>query len=465
MASRFTPEQSDAAARVRSALVPGAVAMPSHPDRLFLRFAAAVVNQVLVYADDALRCCGDGLGPALPPPALVHVGAPDDQADSEAAVAFASQWIGNSGAGTTGPERAEAAQWFRTRIQVLPAVAALAEQLGWDPQCWQLAARCHEALVAELALADAAASGAAGLAAAECSGDVQGVAVMHLACGTVATMTGRLQEAMVHFDQAEPLFDQLGDVRGQAKAMLCRGAVHIARRELQAARDCQLAVLNTAGIAPVFTALATGNLGRIAFCDGEFAEAIRCGTAALRIIDGAGIPNIGQVMEVHRDLAKTHLLLGELPAARRHMATARSAADATAKDMTLASVRVAVYLTAGQLALAEGEPETALKEFIRALAVRSGSTLQPADLLEGIGLAIGACGDSIGAVAELRATLAQRRVDRVDLQTARILAHLAAAYESHDPQHAAELHAEAVARLQPFSDSPAIRLREELTAA
>ena len=132
--------------------------------------------------------------------------------------------------------------------------------------------------------------------------------------------------------------------------------------------------------------------------------------------------------------------------------------------MTFASVHVAVYLTAGQLALAENQPETALSEFIRALAVRSGSTCHLADLLEGIGLATLVCGDSIGAVAVLHAALAQRRVDRLDLYTAGTLVHLAAAHEDHDPHQAAALRAEALAQLRPLSDRPAVKLREELAA-
>jgi tetratricopeptide (TPR) repeat protein len=263
-------------------------------------------------------------------------------------------------------------------------VISLAQQAGWDQQCWQLAARCHDTLVAEGALAEAAQIAVVGLAAAERCADPHGIAVMHLASGGVAKMSGRLDAAMTHYDHAAPLFELLGDVRGQAKVALSRGAVHIARRELQAARDCQLAVLTTAGVSPVFTALATGNLGRIAICDGEFAEAIRCGTAALRIIDGAGIPAIRQVMEVHHDLADAHMAMGDLRAAREHVSTALSAAGATEQDLTFASVHVAVHLIDGQLALAEERPDAALQAFTRALAVRSGSTAHLANLLEGI---------------------------------------------------------------------------------
>jgi len=146
------------------------------------------------------------------------------------------------------------------------------------------------------------------------------------------------------------------------------------------------------------------------------------------------------------------------------VAAARRAAEATAKDSAFAPVHVAVYLTAGQLALAEDDPQTALREFTRALAVRAGSTFHLADLLEGLGRAILACGDRIGAVAVLTAALVQRRVDRLDLYTAGTLAHLAAACQDSDPEQAATLRAEALAQLKPFTDRPAVRLREELTA-
>ncbi|HEY0420361.1 MAG TPA: hypothetical protein VGC80_12660, partial [Acetobacteraceae bacterium] len=214
MTFRFTPEQSDAAARVRAALALRTPATPAGSDRLFIQFAAAVVNQMLVRADAAHRCCEEMLGPPLPPATLVHIDEPDDETDAAAALAFANLWIDESGAGAAGPERAAAAAWFRSRIRVLPAVVALAGQAGWDQQCWQLAARCHEPLVAEGALAEAADTGAVGLAAAERCGDQQGIAVMHLACGAVAKMSGKLHEAMMHYDQAAPLLKQLGDVRG-----------------------------------------------------------------------------------------------------------------------------------------------------------------------------------------------------------------------------------------------------------
>lgn len=466
MTPRFTPEQTRAAARVRALLNPDTPALPGiASDPTFRRFAAAVVNQTLTYAAAAFIACAEEGAPALPLPSFVTFadGAEDEQ-DAAAAVAFASQWIVTSGSGVPGPDRGQAAAWFRTRTQVLPAVAALAAENGWDQQCWQIVARCQAALIAEGALRQAGALSAAGLAAAERCRDRRAVALMHLACGAVAKMSGRLGEAMEHYDAAMPILQMLGDACGQAATLLCRGAVHMARRELQSARNCQLDVLNTAGVPPVLTALATGNLGHIAMESGEIAEAIRCGNAALQIIDGAALAAVRQVMEVNRDLAEAHLANGDLHAANRHVADARRAAEATGEDMTFASVHVAVHLIAGQVALAEGDTDTALREFTQALAVRCNSTARLADLLEGVGLAALAEGNRPIAVAVMQAALAQRRVDGVAYYTAGTLAHMAYARRDEDGQKIVELRNEALALLEPLNDSPAAKLRGRLAA-
>ncbi|WP_370382269.1 tetratricopeptide repeat protein [Catenulispora sp. GAS73] len=344
-------------------------------------------------------------------------------------------------------------------------MALLAARAGWDRQCWQLAARCYEPLLAEGALAESVAVCAAGLAAAQRCRDPHAVALMHLACGSAATMTGWLDEALAHYDQALPTFQQMGDERGQARTTLGAGAVHQARRELYAARLCQLAVLETTSI-PALTALATGNLGRIALDSGELDEAVRCSTAALRIIDGAGIPALCQVMEVSHDLAEAHLALGDLPAARRHVATALSAANAAAdQDMTFTSVHVAVHLTAGRLALVEGQPEDAMREFTRALEMRSNADAHLADLLEGIGQALEVQGQRTAAQAVLHAALSQRRIDGIAYHTASTMAHLAAAYQDQNDTLATELRAEAIAQLRCLADAPSVMLRERLATA
>lgn len=465
MTSLFTTEQANAAARVHSALAPEALKVPLNPDRLFLRFAAAVVNQMLVYADEAWRRCGEGLGPTLPPPGFVGEETPGDVEDAQAAVAFASQWIGACGDGASGPSRAEAALWFRTRTGVLPAVVTLAGKAGWDQQCWQIAARCYDPLLAEGALAESVTVSAAGLAAAQRCRDPHAVALMHLACGSAATMTGWLDEALAHYDQALPTFQQMGDERGQARTTLGAGAVHQVRRELYAARLCQLAVLETTSI-PALTALATGNLGRIALDSGELNEAVRCSTAALRIIDGAGIPALRQVIEVNQDLAETHMTRGNLPEARRHMTAAQSAANAAAEqDMTCTSVHVAVHLTAGRIALAEGQPAEALHEFTRALERRTNTNAHLADLLEGIGQVFAAEGQPTAARAVLHAALSQRRIDGIAYHTAGTMAHLAAAYQDQDDTLANQLRAEAIAQLRPLADAPSVMLRERLATA
>jgi hypothetical protein len=147
------------------------------------------------------------------------------------------------------------------------------------------------------------------------------------------------------------------------------------------------------------------------------------------------------------------------------MSAALSAAETTEQDMTFASVHVAVHLSDGQLALAEERPDSALVAFTRALAVRSGSTVHLANLLDGIGQALLAGGERAAAVAVLHAALAQRRVDGRGLDTARTLVHLAAALTDSDPQRASGLRSEALAQLEQLTDRPAVTLRRELAAA
>lgn len=457
----FTPEQTHIAKRIWEAFNPDAQPPSgSGRDTFYALFAAAVINVSLTDAHAAHRSCDEGVGPALPQPTRITVA--DDAGESNAATGFALERITSVGAGVAGPDRGEAALWFRTRIKTLPAVVMVAAELGFDLQCWQLAAYCSAPLMAEGALAEATAVSTVGLAAAKYCDDERGVAIMHLACGGAAKMAGRLTESMDHYDAAMTIMQRLDDVIGQANVMLCRGAVHMRRGELQEARNCQMNVLAITNI-PVLTALATGNLGSIALKAGKISEAIDCSRAALQIIEGASLPALRQVMEVNHDLAGAFLASGDLSSARRHMEAALAATEATRHDMSFAAVQVAVYRIAGQLALAEGKPTIALGEFTRALAVRSGSTVLMADLLEGIGLAIMAKAARTEGLAVLHAALAQRRVDGVAFRTAATLALLADAYQGQDPQHATDLRNEAIDQLAHLRDSAAAKLRDELT--
>lgn len=459
-----TPEQTHAAEHLRATLGNHAQHQPSTgSDALFALFAAAVVNATLTDAQAAHRSCDEGLGPTLPEPSLIAITDKPDDLDAAVADAFASEWIADVGAGVAGPDRGEAAVWFRSRAQALSAVVAVAAEAGFDPQCWQLAAYCAAPLMAEGALAEAATISTAGLAAAERCHNERAVAIMHLACGAVDKLAGRLTAAMDHYDIAMPIMQRLGDVIGQANTLLSRGAVHMRRRELQQARDCQLNVLAITNI-PVLAALATGNLGCIALKNGRISEAIGCSNAALQIIEGASIPAIRQVMEVNHDLAGAYLASGDLTSARRHVDAALAAAETTAHDMSFASVQVAVHRVAGELALAEGKPTTALGEFTHALTVRTGSAVQIADLLEGIGLAALANAGRAEGIAVLHASLAQRRVDGVAFRTAATLALLADAYQNEDPQHASELRDEAIDQLEHLRDESASELRDRLAA-
>lgn len=465
MPQEFTPEQNQAAARIRDVLRQGTPDISAADDPLFRLFAAAVVNQTLTYAAAAYQACAEMPEAGLPVPNLISISDEHDQPDADAARAFASDVLNDYGADRPGAARAEAAAWFRARVRVIPVLVGLAGNVGWDRQCWQIAAYSHDALVAEGALPEATSICTAGLVAAERCADLQATALMHLASGGVAKMTGRYLDALRHYDQAMPLFQDLDNVWGQAKTALGRGAVHIVRRELQEAQTCQQTVLDMPDAPPVLTALATGNLGRIALETGDVFEAIRRGTAALEIIDVSGISAIRQVMEVNHDLAEAHLCVGDLHSAREHLAAALSAVDASAQNMTFASVHVAVYMTAGRLALAEEKPEGALREFTRALEVRSSSTFHLADLLEGIGQAILAGGHRAAALAVLHAALTQRRADGIAFRTAGTLARLTAVYRDHDPHKAAELRAEALTQLETLGDLPASRLRTTLTTA
>ena len=459
----FTPEQTRIAERIWHAFNPNAQ-HPSGNDRdaLYALFAAAVINVALTDAYAAHRSCDEGVGPAVPEPTLITVaGDTGDTGEPDAATTFALERITSAGAGVPGPDRGEAALWFRTRIKTLPAVVMVAAELGFDLQCWQLAAYCSDPLIAEGALNEATAVSTVGLAAAEYCDDNRAVAIMHLACGAAAKLAGRLTEAMDHYDAAMPIMQGLDDVIGQANVMLCRGAVHMRRGELQEARNCQLNVLAITKI-PALTALATGNLGSIALKAGQISEAIDCSQAALQIIEGASLPALRQVMEVNHDLAGAYLASGDLPSARRHVEAALAAIDATRHDMSFASVQVAAYRIAGELALAEGKPSTALREFTRALAVRSGSTVLMADLLEGIGRATLANAGRVEGLAVLHAALAQRRVDGVAHRTADTLALLADTYQAEDPQQAADLRNEAIGHLEHLRDESAAKLRHRL---
>lgn len=465
MIKPLTPQQTRIAERTQAALNPDAHHRSgTRGDALYTLFAAAVINVALTNAHAAHRSCYERLSPALPQPTRITVS--DETADPNAAAAavFTLEQIGSTGNGIPGPDRGEAAAWFRTRINTLPTAVALAAEAGFDQQCWQLAAYCTDPLLAEGALAEAAAVSAAGLAAAERCRDQRAIAILHLACGGAATMTGQLTEAMNHFDLATPVMQHSGDAIGQANILLWRGAVHIRRGDLQQARDCQLNILAITH-QPVLTALATGNLGSLALKAGDFSDAIICGRAALNIIDGASLNAVRHQLEVNQVLASAYLALGDLPSARRHADAALAAAQATKHDMTSAPVQAAVFQIAGRVALAQGQPTTGLEDFTHALDVRSGSTVHPADLLEDAGLAGLASQDRTTGLAVLHAALAQRRVDGVAFRTASTLAHLADAYQADDPQHARDLHTEAIDELQHLRDDSAARGRDQLTTA
>jgi tetratricopeptide (TPR) repeat protein len=464
MTSPFTPEQARAAAQVQAALDAGTGRVPDADlGPLFSLFAASVVNEALARACAAFLACDEGFGPALPLPVFATY--PHDDPNADAAIDFAERWVTESGAGDIGLGRAAAAVWFRTRTRALPAVVALAAAAGLHQQCWQVALRCQAPLIAAGALAEAAAISGTGLAAAERCGDKRAIALLHLGCGAVARMTGRLDEAMRHYDAAMPIFQQAGNQQGRAGTLLARGAVYAMRRDLWTARQCQLAVLDTPGVPPVMNALALGDLGHNAMLAGDVGEAITCGNAALQVVDFAAKDAIRLVMEVNRDLAEAHLANGDLEAAKRHIADALRAAEATCDDLTFASVHVAVHLMAGTLALHQDDVATALREFSLALGVRSNSSAGLADLLEGIGAVALAGGDHPVAVAVMHAAVVQRRLDDVPFRTAETLAQLADAYGDDHGQQAAALRAEALALLQPFRDGPATKLRAQLAAA
>ncbi len=150
MVASFTPAQVRTAARVRVALDPHTRDQTGiGDDQLFRLFVAAVVYRALTAADAAARACAETVGPDLGQPALIVLA--ENDPDTPAAIDFATGWIA-AGAGVLGPDRGGVAAWFRAGVRMPPAVVTLAADIGFVSQCWQLAARCHDPLIAEGAL-------------------------------------------------------------------------------------------------------------------------------------------------------------------------------------------------------------------------------------------------------------------------------------------------------------------------
>jgi tetratricopeptide (TPR) repeat protein len=128
------------------------------------------------------------------------------------------------------PERlasyGDAQTWCETEYQVLMGALAVAEVNGFDAHTWQIT-WCLTDFFAERARADEwQAAGLAALAGAAHANDSLGQARARHGLGNACSGLGRYEDACAHYAAALDLYDEFGDVVGQATVHLDLGLAY-----------------------------------------------------------------------------------------------------------------------------------------------------------------------------------------------------------------------------------------------
>ncbi|MEU5691298.1 BTAD domain-containing putative transcriptional regulator [Actinosynnema sp. NPDC020468] len=201
----------------------------------------------------------------------------------------------------TGPaDMAEVPEWFERERAVLWALVPLASRLGFDRHAWQLSAVITACRRLRGGTPDPApCDGQAGrhllrrLAEARDPGTA---ARLHYELGVLHEFADHESVALHHMGQALALYEDAGDVRGQARALNSTGWLRARLGHLRAAlADCRRTVRLCRRLEdPLGEALALDSLGYIHQRLGDDAEAERCHgeSAALHRAHGDTVPRL-----------------------------------------------------------------------------------------------------------------------------------------------------------------------------
>jgi tetratricopeptide (TPR) repeat protein len=353
-----------------------------------------------------------------------------------------------------------AVDWSEREHPTLRLLVSASASAGLDTLAWQLAIAQWNALPPSAAYSDWLGAGRAGLEAAERSNQPSAQIRLLTLLGMSYRQVNRLGESLDCHERALVLARVRQAPFDEARSLNLIGLIHLRTRRLDLAEVYfrQAATAFTEQEEPRRAAMALSNLARIRLEAGrlpEAAEAVRRALAAHRAMDNQ--QSVGNILNI---FAALHLEQGRPEPARQAIEEALDIALGL-RDRTLEAYWL---LTLGDVQRAAGEYGDALVSFQRSAMLhrRVGDRSREALAWRGTGQTYRAMGRGEEA-AEFHRRAAAVHAELGDAwQHAVELDELAAAVEAGGPEAARAHWAEALDRLEPFSDPRATALRTRI---
>lgn len=369
-----------------------------------------------------------------------------------------------AGSGPPGQQFADAAEamsWYEAERDNLVAAVRAAASGGLDRIAWQLAVVLRAVYMTNNPFQDWLATSSIGLEAARRDGDRGAEAELLESLGMAYAQSHSLTTAVGHYEAALALRRALRDRFGEALTLNGIGLLELRRRNLPQAQAALKA-------------------GRAIFAelDERFWEPrVAVNLAQVELELGHPENALGPLrrgIEVFRAHGDRHAegnglrLLAAVELERGNgddaMAHAREAV-AIAAEIRSPAAEGYWLLALGDAQRATGNPDQAIGSYQRAALLQEqlGDRTRQAAAWDGLGQAYLQLGRAREAADCHRRAVATYRDLQLTWETARALAHLAAALDSTDaPQEAAGARADALGLLRELTDPRAVRLRDSI---